>query len=105
MKKPRKEHTSERDLIKICFNGLAVSIGAYLRARREQFNMGWSDLANKTGINNILDIERGKVFPTKKTELKKLFNELDIKNGGNLADLIVSMQKFRTVMKERRFKL
>lgn len=105
MKKPRKEHTSERDLIRICFEGLAVSIGAYLRARREQFNMGWSDLARSTGLNNILDIERGKSFPTNKGDLKKLFDELAINNGGSLAELMISLQNFRTVVKENRFKL
>ena len=104
-KKPRKEHTSERDLIKYCYYGLCTAIGAYLRARREEFNKRWVDLENSTGVDHILDIERGKKFPTEKSKLEKIFKELSIENVENLSDLMISLEKFRVVMKEKRFKL
>jgi len=105
MAKPRKEHTSERDLIRYCFYGLATSIGAYLRARREQFQLGWKDLEELTGVEGILAIERGKRFPTKKTELKKIYDQLKIQNDERLSDLIIALENFRTIVEKKRFKL
>jgi ribosome-binding protein aMBF1 (putative translation factor) len=107
MRKPRKEHTFEREQIKLHLNGLSTSIGAYLRARREQFNMGWKDLADKTNIQSsgILRIERGKSFPFKSSQLKELFDALKIRNGENLADLMMVLQDFQAVIKQKRFKL
>ncbi len=58
-KKPGMGYTTERDFVKICFNGLTTAIGQYLRAYREQkLRIGWRDLADKilcTGMNRFIE--------------------------------------------------
>lgn len=107
MIRPRKEHTFEREQIKLHLNGLKSSIGAYLRARREQFGMGWKELADETGIKGrgIIRIERGQTFSVEEHQIDKLFDILKIKNGEELIGLMKNIQVFQKVIKEKRFKL
>lgn len=102
----QEKNTLQReDLIKYCYFGLTTAIGAYLRARREQFQMGWKDLADSTGVEGILNIERGTKFPTERIPLQKIFKELRIRNGKILSDLMISLENFRSVVMQKRFKL
>ncbi len=101
----KKILTLERDLIEYCYLGLTTSIGAYLRGRRLQLEMGWKTLAESTNGKYTLDIERGKRFPTKKEHLKEIFEKLEIENSETLSDLMVALENFREIVKKKRFKL
>jgi len=104
-RKPKKVFSTERDFLKNSVSGLAIAIGAFLRALREQkLNVGWKDLSDSTGKAGILDIERGRKFPVNKELLQQILEAYKVKNVESLSELMISLEKFRKVVEKKRFK-